>query len=121
MKATTQYTDFTGTSAGDISDDTNLSKFLRSRGVNTERYNAIGAEFYHGYSRFFSASIICIDNEKSEENEPYIISISFENDFTHEEFFNLFKRFKVILTDKTGGFQDRAIDEQIIVDDRAEE
>lgn len=63
MKASVQYNDFIGTSAADISDHTNLNEFLASRGVDTDRYNAIGASFYVGYSDFFSASIICIDNE----------------------------------------------------------
>jgi hypothetical protein len=118
MKATTQYTDFEGTAAADISDHTDLVKFLQSRGIDTKRYDPIGAEFYHGYSDFFSASIICIDNEKSTADKPYIASISFEDEFDHTEFFDLFKRFKVIITKKHNGHQDREIDEEITVDDR---
>jgi len=118
MKATTQYTDFEGTAAADISDHTDLTKFLHSRGVDANRYSPIGAEFYHGYSDFFSASIICIDNEKSSSDKPYITSISFEDEFDHNEFFDLFKRFKVIISKKYEGHQDREIDEEITIDDR---
>jgi len=121
MQARTQYTDFLGTAAADISDHTDLTKFLISRGIDTKRYEPIGAEFYHGYSNFFSATIICIDKEKSSDIKPYITSISFENDFDHTEFFDLFKRFKVIVTDKHNGHQDGEIDEEITFDDRTPE
>ena len=65
MKASVQYNDYLGSSAADISDHTTLNKFIENRGVSTERYNAIGAEFYAGYSDFFTASIICEDKEVS--------------------------------------------------------
>ena len=100
MKENTQYNDFIGTSAADISDHTNLEKFLESRGVDTNRYNAIGASFYHGYSDFFTMSIVCVDNELSTGSKPYIVHLSFEKDVTHNEFFDLFKRFTFILTKK---------------------
>jgi hypothetical protein len=118
MKATTQYTDFAGTAAADISDHTDLTKFLNSRGVDTNRYAPIGAEFYHGYHDFFSASIICVDNEKSTAEKPHITNISFEAEFDSKDFFNLFKRFNVIITKKYDGHQDKEIDEEIIIDDR---
>ena len=107
MKATTQYTDFEGTAAADISDHSDLTKFLNSRGVDTNRYAPIGAEFYHGYKDFFSSSIICIDNQKSTADKPHIASISFEGEFDHNEFFDLFKRFKVIITQKYDRHQDK--------------
>lgn len=118
MKASTQYNDFIGTAAADISDHTDLKKFLSSRGVDTDRYNPIGASFYHGNSDFFSGSIVCVDNEKSTEDKPYIVDISFEDEFSHEEFFNLFKRFDVVVSTKHGGHQDKDIDEEITFDDR---
>ncbi|MEA4975765.1 MAG: hypothetical protein VB046_08530 [Paludibacter sp.] len=120
MKANTQYNDFIGTSAADISDHTDLRKFISSRGIDTEKYEPIGASFYHGYSDFFTASIICIDNEQSTKDKPYIVSLSFEEEFTHEEFFNLFKRFDVVVSRKHDGFQDYEINEEITIDDREE-
>lgn len=62
MKASTQYNDFEGTAAADISDHSNLTDFLNSRGADTERYDPIGASFYHGYANFFSGSIISTIN-----------------------------------------------------------
>jgi len=118
MIAHTQYNDFIGTSAADISDHTNLDNFLESRGVDTDRYNAIGASFYHGYSDFFTISIVCIDNEQSTESKPHIVKLYFEKDVTHDEFFDLFKRFNVILTKKYGGYHDEEISEEITIDDR---
>ena len=118
MKANTQYNDFIGTAAADISDHTNLREFLASRGIDTERYEPIGASFYHGYTDFFNASIVCIDKEQSTDENPYIVDISFEDEFTHEEFFNLFKRFDVVITKKHEGHQDKEIDEEITFDDR---
>ncbi len=118
MKASTQYNDFIGTSSADISDHTDLTKFLASRGVDIKRYDPIGASFYHGYSDFFSASIICIDKQKSTDSKPHITTIHFEDEFNHNEFFDLFKRFNVIITKKYDGHQDREVDEEITIDDR---
>lgn len=118
MKANAQYNDFVGTSAADISDHSNLKDFLKSRNVDLERYNPIGASFYHGYSDFFTAYIVCVDNDRSTDDKPYIINMHFEVDFTPEEFFNLFKRFHVVVTNKYGGYQDHEIDEEITINDR---
>lgn len=118
MKASVQYNDFIGTSAADISDHTNLNEFLASRGVDTDRYDAIGASFYAGYSDFFSASIICIDNEQSTADKKHIVKIRFEAEFDKDEFFDLFKRFDVVISKKYNGYQDQEIDEEITIDDR---
>lgn len=121
MKANAQYNDFIGTSAADISDDYDLTKFLTARGVDTDRYQAIGAEFYSGYAQHFTASIICLDTEQSTTDKKHIVELSFEVEVTRDEFFNLFKRFNVIITNKYGGYPDQDIDEQITIDDRIED
>jgi hypothetical protein len=121
MKATVQYDDFIGTAAADISDHFDLDKFLDERGVDTERYQAIGAHFYHGYADSFFASIICLDKEKSTEEKPYITNISFEAEFSSETFFNLFKRFSVEITKKHNGYRELDINEQVTFDDRPQE
>jgi hypothetical protein len=118
MIASVQYNDFIGTSAADISDHTNLNEFLASRGVDTARYDAVGASFYAGYSNYFSASIICVDREQSTENKRYIVKIGFEVEIDKDEFFELFKRFNVVISDKYEGTQNLEIDEEIIFDDR---
>lgn len=118
MKATVQYDDFIGTSAADISDHTNLSEFLNAEiGEEATRFDPIGASFYSGYSDYFSLSIICIDKSKSTENSPHIVKISFAKDFTYSEFFNLFKRFNVIITKKHGGYQEYEIGDHLTLGD----
>lgn len=97
MKADVSYNDFRGTSAADISDHTDLNEFLRSRGVDTDRYQAIGASFYAGYEDFFSASILCLDKEKSTPQKPHTVKLGFEKDIKRKEFFGLFKRMSVVL------------------------
>ena len=121
MKASTQYNDFIGTAAADISDHSNLKDFLSSRGVDADRYEPIGASFYHGYADFFNGSIICVDRQKTTDIKPFIVQLHFEAEFTHEEFFDLFKRFNVIVSNKYNGHQDREIDEEITIDDRTQE
>jgi hypothetical protein len=118
MKANVQYNDFLGTAAADISDHTDLEKFLKRRGVDTKRYEAIGAGFYHGYNNFFDGQIICVDNAKSTDEKKHLVSISFEADFPHEEFFDLFKRFSVKVAKRYHGFENMEIAEDITIDDR---
>jgi hypothetical protein len=117
MKASVQYGDFEGTVSADISDHEDLNDFLNSRGVDTKRYEAIGASFYSSYTDF-SACIICIDNEQSTIDKRHLVEIEFETEINNEEFFDLFKRFKVILTSKC---HDQDIDEYITFDDRVKE
>ena len=118
MKATVQYDDFIGTSAADISDHTNLSLFLKAEiGEEATRFDPIGASFYSGYSDYFSLSIVCIDRTKSSANSPHIVEISFAKDFTCSEFFDLFKRFNVIITKKHGGYQEYEISERLTLGD----
>lgn len=120
MEASVQYNDFLGTSAADISDFASLDDYLNSKGVDTNRYNAQGAKFYAGYSDSFSVAIICEDNERSTEANKYIVSISFENDITKDEFFDLFKRFEVIVIRRNSDIENCEISEEITIDDRAE-
>ena len=116
MKASVQYNDFIGTVAADASDHISLSEYLQKKGVDTTRYEPIGAEFYHG-ERSFYGHIICKDNQDARGN--YAVKISFEKGISFEEFFRLFKRFDVIITHKHGGYQDWELqDESICIDDR---
>lgn len=115
MKANTSYNDFMGTAAADISDHINLKEFLISKGVDIERYDPIGANFYHGSADFFSGSIICIDLQKSTNTIPYIVQLSFESEFTRDDFFNFFKSFNIIVT-KRNLYQEKEIDEEITID-----
>lgn len=104
MKADTQYNDFIGTSAADISDHNDLKKFLKSKGVDTNRYEPIGANFYTGYDDFFTASIICRDVEQSTDDKPYVVDLSLAQGIERDEFFKLFKRLSVVFTLKHGDY-----------------
>lgn len=111
MKASTQYNDFIGNAAADISDHRDLNDFLITQEINTEKYSPIGADFYYHYPDIFRCAIICIDSEISTKIEPYIVKINI--DLSIEEFFNLFKRFNVTITKQFGGYQNHEIDEEI--------
>ena len=95
MKAKTRYNDFTGTAAADISYNTNLNEFLQTYNIDTERFFPIGAQFQTGDSGSFYVSIIC--EEKREDSNGEVVNIEFFNEITHEMFFSLFKRFKVVV------------------------
>ena len=94
--------------------------FLHEQGVDTNRYKAIGAHFYLGYADFFTASIIGLDKERSTDEKPHTVSISFEKEFSKDEFFNLFKRMSVVILDKHdhhGQQEKKYVDEEITFDD----
>jgi uncharacterized protein YjbK len=124
MKADVTYNDFIGTVAADISDHTDLNEFLKTRGVDTHRYEAIGASFYAGYEDFFTGSIICLDKEQSTADKPYTVEMSFENEITQEQFFSLFKRLNVVFTLKHSDYgqrQKKYTDGSITIDDTGTE
>lgn len=113
MKANVQYNDYVGSSAADISDNKTLNMFLESRGVCTDRYDAIGTKFYTCYNDFFYATIICKYKKLSTKHKKYIVSINFENEIKKNEFFDLFKRLNVILLKGFGGYDFLEIDKEI--------
>lgn len=115
MKASVQYNDFRGSAAADISDHTNLEEYLKSKKVDTNRFNPIGASFYHGYSNIFTMSIICIDRHYTTD-KPYIVSLSFDQKISETEFFELFKRFHVIVTTRLGSYDNLSIQEEHAID-----
>ena len=115
MKATVQYEDFVGTAAADISDHTDLTKLLNSNGVDTAKYVPVGASFYSSYDDNFYTSIICRDLEKSTEDKPHLIQVSF--DLSRDEFFNLFKRFSVVISENY--YKKFEIDEELNLEDIA--
>lgn len=117
MKADVQYNDFVGTAAADISDHTDLNKYLESKGVDINRYNSIGVRFYSSYNFSFSASIICIDKKKSTAEKQHIVLVSFEKNIDRDDFFDLFKRFNVVITSQFGDYENKEIDERITIEE----
>ena len=95
MKASTQYNDYKGTAAADVSDYLFIRDYLKDRGVDIERYEPVGFELYTGYSNFVSYRFICKDNY-SDENR--LVKIGFESKDNISDFLDLFKRFNVVLT-----------------------
>ena len=78
MKADTQYNDFVGTAAADMSDHTTLSQYLTSKGVDIKRYEPFGVNLYSGEGGFIDVSIICVDKEQSTSSSQHIVDIGFE-------------------------------------------
>lgn len=111
MKATVQYNDFVGTAAADIRDGLDLSEYIMRKGVDTKRYEPIGAEFFSG-EHFFRAHIICVD--KFAEDSKKAVKFSFKEDLSDEEFFGLFKRFRVIITKKYEDYQNWELNDDSI-------
>lgn len=112
-QADVQYNDFKGTAAADIADFTNLEEFLKNKGVDVNRYNPVGVDIFSSYDSC-SYGVICKDKEANNK----LVEIRFESKGSYEEFFSLFKRFNVILTNR-GAYNDCEIDSNCIyVDDR---
>ncbi len=115
MNASVKYNDFQGTVSADISDGNRLNEYLIGKGVDIKKYDAIGASFYANYNDSFKVSFMCIDNEKSNETKKHITQICFEEDeFSKDEFFEMFKRLNVLITQKYGDFENMDIDESIL-------
>ena len=111
MKAETKYNDFIGTAVADRGDINDIYTFLKSKNVDIERYRPIGVTFGSSYNSF-EAMIYCVDKDKSTSEKPYIVSVYFgSSEFLRDDFFNLFKRFEVIVLEK--GFQKPEVNEKI--------
>ena len=65
MKVSKQYNDFIGKAVADISEHSNLMTYLNSRGVDTQRFEPIGASFYHSYANLlaFISYALTADNQ----------------------------------------------------------
>ncbi|MBD8348950.1 hypothetical protein [Dysgonomonas sp. HGC4] len=117
MEAKVQYNDFKGTVAADGIDPHSagvLVQFLEEKGIDTERYNPVGFDFYTGEREYCSFSIICIDNQ-----EQNLVKFGFEKKQTLQEFFNLFKRFNVIGISKYARIEGLELKpESIMIEDR---
>ena len=57
-QADVQYNDFKGTAAADIADFTNLEEFLKTKGVDVNRYNPVGVDFFSSYDSC-SYGVVC--------------------------------------------------------------
>lgn len=109
MKAKVQYNDFIGTVAADLSDYyfNSINEYLKQHYpfFDWNRYFCIGCEFFTSYGQYLSVSFICRDliDKKLHRLLP-------ENEFSLEVFFELFKRFSIVLGN---GIED----EDVVIDD----
>ena len=62
-----------------------------------------------------------MDKDRSTDEKRYLVNIGFEKKITKDEFFDLFKRFNVVITQKYGKYESQEIEESIRFDDRGEE
>lgn len=108
MKAKVQYNDLVGTAAADISDFylNSLNDYLKQHfpNVDWERYYCVGCSFYASYGQYPNVTFICNDKKESK-----YCRLSPSKEYTLQEFFELFKRFSIVIT--TEGLVDIDIDE----------
>ena len=97
MKASTQYDDLVGTSAADISyglRHQNLEEIANALDLDQDRFELIGLSL--SGTRELSLSLLCVDRERSDDENEYLVSMAIEEDI--ENVLNvLFERFSVVL------------------------
>ncbi|MBP3211285.1 MAG: hypothetical protein J6M41_01785 [Prevotella sp.] len=96
MKAKVQYNDFVGSAAADISDyyHNSINDYLQKHypEFEWERYYCIGCEFFASYGQYPSVHFICKDL-----NDSKYYRLTPEDGLSLEEFFELFKRFSIVV------------------------
>lgn len=90
-----------------------LSVLLKARNIDTCRFEAIGAGFYHQYEDCFNASVICIDRERFNEGKPYLVKIILE-DFTNDEYLAFRKKFEVIINPEYRNYYNLDIADELL-------
>lgn len=101
MEAKTQYTDFIGTAAADISDHLgissvdNLESIAKSFDVDTKRFKCVGISIY-GTDSFY-ISLLCVDNDRSTTGNEYIVKMSIEVEDENTILDLIFKRLHIVL------------------------
>lgn len=118
MKADVQYNDFIGNAAADISDGLGgpggedletIGKFFK---LDETRFKIVALSIY-GVEDFY-ISLICVDKEKSTEENEHIVSMSVDIDNEKEILGILFKRLHIVLHDKFDDkYVNREYDEEV--------
>ena len=105
FSAHVQYDDWKGTAAADDADATAIRKYLRDNGLLNDREFVVGFEVYSGQSHFAVRAFIIeagdYDGAVKEitQNQPVETTIR-ELPLTRDQFFELFKRVSIVLTQK---------------------
>lgn len=119
MKADTQYNDFIGSAAADISDylgskyGDHLESFGKYFKIDETRFTVIGISIFGNES--FSISLLCVDKQKSTAEKEHLVSMSINNIENREEILQfLFKRLHIVLHSKFDNkYPDMKIDEEV--------
>lgn len=113
MKAKVKYNDYVGTAAADFADMMTLTGYLKSKGLDVDRYEPIGVRFCFGEGGLFVVYFLCVDRNIKNRK---VVAIRFEDGISKEEMLNLFKRLEVILTWNKGyDYSTWELDEDVIV------
>lgn len=96
MKASVQYNDIIGTAAADIADHyfNSLQKYLEDTypSFDGDRYSCRGCTAYIGELNNASVCFICLDRETND-----FVRFTTSTFWTPDQFFDLFKRFEVVI------------------------
>ncbi len=100
MKAKTQYNDFLGTVAADISDGLatggdDLNSIAKYFKLDRDRFKIVGLSIYG--TENFRVSLICVDNQRSTEEKEHIVKMSLEIEDEKEILDIIFKRLNIVL------------------------
>jgi hypothetical protein len=97
MKASTQYNDLVGTAAADISYgflQSNLNAIANAYNLDQNRFTLVGLHLYGVNPP--RLSLICVDNERSEEGNEHIVKMAIDDDRNDILSF-LFERLNIVL------------------------
>lgn len=109
MKAKVKYNDFVGSVAADIGDNVdNLNNFLEAKGIDTNRYYAVGMSFHCSYDSEGDVSVICKDKELDNQ----LVELRLYG-LSNKDFFNLFERLEVLVHEP--GYENEEIKETLSV------
>ena len=118
FSAHVQYDDWTGTGAADAADPDDIRSFAVRKGLLTDDEFLVGFEFYSGAKssiepRYFAVRIFVIeagnyDGAVQEIAKRHPIPVHVRDlDVGLDEFFDFFKRFNVVLTQRGLGLGNR--------------
>ncbi|MGN7825990.1 hypothetical protein ACTJJ8_04525 [Agrobacterium radiobacter] len=114
FKASTQYGDWQGTAQADDGSQVYFQNFLREKGVIDENSYAVGIRFFNGetFDKPWIKAVVA-DGAGYDDVNAQITStgtLRFKEvdiNLTLQEFFELFKRFSIILTSRDLGLAER--------------
>ncbi|MGO7750510.1 hypothetical protein E0H65_22580 [Rhizobium leguminosarum bv. viciae] len=114
FKASVQYGDWQGTASADDGHDIEFQSFLKDKGLIGEGAYAVAIRFYNG-ENFDKPSVRVVvadgtghDDVNAQINASGILRFKeLEVELSLEEFFNLFKRFSIVLMSRDLGLEGR--------------